>query len=480
MSPTFAALRVRNFALFSAGQVVSNTGTWMQRVAQDWLVLQLTHNSGTALGVTTAAQFAPLLALSLWGGVLADRYPKRWLLMGTQAAMGLQALALGLLVVTGHASVAAVYLLALGLGIAAAVDTPVRQSFVVEMVGPGELSNAVALNSATFNLGRVIGPALAGLLIAAVGTGAVFLINAASYLAVLAGLAAMRPADLRPTRPLARAKGQLRDTFAYLASRPDLLLALATVGLVGTIGFNTQVTTALMATGVFHLGAAAFGLLGAAFAVGGLAGALVAARRGGTGHGRPGLALVLVLAAAFGLLQAVSALAPTAVVFAALLVPTGVAALWFLTSANSSVQMGADAAVRGRVMAVYALVFLGGTPLGSVVVGHSAEVVGPRVTLAVSGVAVVAVAAALAVWAVRHDVLATSSQVPAASPRGSIDSGPARLPGSSGDHAHPHPSGLRPLPGAVGRRRRPAARRRGRVAGRPRAVLSRLAGRRRR
>lgn len=399
MSPTFLALRARNFRLFAAGQVVSNTGTWMQRVAQNWLVLGLTGGSGAALGVTTGLQFLPLLLFSLWGGVLADRLPKRRLLVVTQAAMGLQALVLGLLVLTGTVTVWQVYLLAFLLGTAAAVDTPVRQSFVVEMVGADVLPNAVALNSATFNLGRVFGPALAGLLIAGLGgTGPVFLINAVSYLAVIAGLLLMRTGELRPAPRGARGPGALRAGLRYVVRRPDLRLVMAVVLVVGTIGFNFEITMALMGTREFGVEARGFGLLGSAFAVGALGGALLAARRGGRNGRRPGLRLVLALALGFGVLEAVAALAPTYRAFVVLLVPTGLLAIWFATSANAFLQLGAEPGVRGRVMALYTLVFLGGTPFGAPVVGWLGQVLGPRWTLLGSGAAVVLlVVAAVAV-----------------------------------------------------------------------------------
>lgn len=419
MSPTFLALRVRNFRLFAAGQIVSNTGTWMQRVAQDWLVLQLTGGSGTALGITTALQFLPLLLFSLWGGVLADRFPKRRLLVLTQAAMGAQALLLGLLVVFGAVQVWQVYVLAFLLGTAAAIDTPVRQSFVVEMVGTGDLPNAVALNSATFNLGRVLGPAVAGLLIAAIGTGPVFLVNAVSYLAVIAGLLLMRPGELSPAARAPRGPGALRAGLAYVVEHRELLLVLVIVFVVGTIGFNFQITMALMGTKEFGVDARGFGLLGTAFAVGALAGALLAARRGGQSGRRPGLRLVTGLAVGFGVLEGVAGLAPSFPVFLVLLVPTGLAAIWFATSANAFLQLGAEPGVRGRVMAIYTLVFFGGTPLGAPLVGWLGETVGPRWTLVGSGAAV----AALVVLAV---VLIDQGESPSPSTR---TPGPARLAG---------------------------------------------------
>ena len=246
------------------GQVVSNTGTWMQRVAQDWLVLQLTHGSGTALGIATGLQFLPQLLFSLWGGMIADRYPKRRILFATQAAMGALALLLGVLALTGAVAVWQVYVLAFALGMVAVVDSPTRQTFVAEMVGRDGMANAIALNSAAFNLARITGPAVAGLVISTVGTPAAFLVNAASFGAVLVGLKLMRPAELYPVERAPRARGQLREALAYVRARPNLWLTLVLMFFVATFGMNFQVTTALMSRGVFHAGAAAFGLASAA------------------------------------------------------------------------------------------------------------------------------------------------------------------------------------------------------------------------
>ena len=381
MTPTFSALSNRNFRLFASGQMVSNTGTWMQRVAQDWLVLSLTGQSGTALGITTALQFLPILLFTLWGGLLADRLPKRKVLVGTQLVMGLQALVLGILTVTGTARVWHVYVLALVLGLAAALDTPVRQAFVSEMVVRRDLPNAVALGSATFNLGRVIGPAVAGVLIAAIGTGPVFLVNAASYLAVIAGLLLMRGAELMPAARVPRGPGALREAATYVRHRPELLLVIVIAGVVGTFGFNYQITTALMATHIFHSGPSAFGLLSTAFALGSLAGALLSARRAGRTGTRPSLRLVVGLALGFGVLEMISGLAPSYVAFFVILVPTGLVAIWFVTSANAFVQLGVEPSLRGRVIGIFMVAFFGGTPIGAPLLGWLAEVAGARWSL---------------------------------------------------------------------------------------------------
>jgi MFS family permease len=369
---------------------VSNTGTWMQRVAQDWLVLQLTHGSGTALGIATGLQFLPQLLFSLWGGVIADRYPKRTILLATQALMGMLALVLGVLALTGLVRVWQVYLLAFALGMVAVVDNPTRQTFAAEMVGRDGVANAIALNSATFNLARITGPAVAGLVISAVGTPIAFLVNAASYGAVLAGLKLMRPSELHQVERPPRARGQLREAFDYVRARPSLWVTMGLVFFVATFGMNFQVTTALMSRGLFHTGAGAFGLASTMFAVGALGGALVAARRA-----RPGMRLLLGTALAFGVLEVVTGLMPGFWSFLLMLVPTGLALLMFTTTANSATQLSVTASVRGRVMGLYMLVFLGGAPLGSPLVGWVAEQFGARMSLIAGGL-ISAVAAGVA------------------------------------------------------------------------------------
>jgi MFS family permease len=364
----------------------------MQRVAQDWLVLELTHGSGTALGLAIGLQFLPQLLFSLWGGVIADRYHKRNILLATQAIMGMLALVLGVLALTGVVAVWQVYVLAFALGLVAVVDNPARQTFVAEMVGREGLANAVALNGATFNLARITGPAVAGLVIGAVGVPAAFLVNAASYAAVLVGLKLMRAGELHPVTPVPRARGQLREALGYVKARPELWLMLALVFFVATFGMNFQVTTALMSRGVFHTGAAEFGLASAMFALGALGGALVSARRA-----KPNMRLLLTAAFAFGLLEIISGLMPVFWSFLVMLVPTGLAVMLFTTTANSATQLSTTAAVRGRVMGLYMLVFLGGAPLGSPMVGWVAEQFGARMSLISGGVisAVAAVGVAL-------------------------------------------------------------------------------------
>ncbi len=390
----FGSLRTRNYRLFATGQIVSNTGSWMQRVAQDWLVLSLTHNSGTALGITTGLQFAPML-LSLWGGAVADRYSKRRILMVTQALMGLLALILGVLALTGAATIWQVYVLAFALGLVTVVDNPTRQAFAVEMVGTDGMANAIALNSAVFNLARIAGPAIAGLVIAALGTPAAFLVNAVSFGAVLISLKLMRPGELHRVARAPRAPGQLREALSYVRARPRLWMTLILIFFVSTFGMNFQVTNALMSRGVFHTGAGLFGLASTVFAVGALGGALIAARRS-----RPTLTLLVATALAFSVFEMLGGLMPDFVTFTLMLIPTGLTLLTLTTAANSTMQLGTTSTMRGRVMGLYMLVFLGGTPIGAPLAGWVAEVYGPRMVLISGGLislaATVAVALALA------------------------------------------------------------------------------------
>jgi MFS family permease len=396
----FRSLRVRNYRLYAAGQLVSLTGTWMQRVAQDWLVLELT-NSGTALGIVTALQFLPSLLFGLWGGVLADRYDKRKLLLATQTGLALVALILGVLDVTGIVQYWQVLVLALLLGLVSAVDSPVRQSFVVEMVGQDDLTNAVGLNSTIFNSARILGPAVAGVMITVTGTGWAFVANAVSSIAVLTGLALMRPGELRPSPAIDRVRGQLRAGLSYVWHRQDLLLTMILVFAVGTFGLNFQITTALLAKQVFHRTATGYGLLSTALAVGACVGAVLATRR----RTRPGLLFLLLAALGFGLLEIIAGSMPGFGGTALMLVLVGFAMLTFTTAANSSVQLGVEATMRGRVMALYLMCFLGGTPLGAPIVGWIANTVGPRWGMIGGGLVCMAVAVGMALYLVRRRAL---------------------------------------------------------------------------
>lgn len=385
MSPTFRSLSNANYRLFAVGGVVSNTGTWMQRVAQDWLVLQLTGGSGTALGITTGLQFLPFLVLAPVAGLVADRMPKRRLLQLTNLAMAVPALLLGLLTVTGQVQLGHVYVLAFLLGTAAVFDAPARQSFVSEIVAPEDLGNAVGLNSASFNAARIVGPALAGVLIAAfgggaTGTGWVILVSALTYAAPIVALRGMDGRLLDSPEPRPREPGMIREGVRYVRNRPDLLLVLGIVGFTGTFGLNFQMTSALMATEVYHQGPTEYGLLGTFMAVGSLAGALLAARREVVGH-----RLIVTGALAFGAVEIAAGLMPSYLTFALLTPLLGIFALTMITSANTFVQLHTDPGMRGRVMALYMMIFMGGTPLGSPLVGWVGETLGARWTLILGG-----------------------------------------------------------------------------------------------
>ncbi|MEV4379462.1 MFS transporter [Streptosporangium sp. NPDC049644] len=378
----FRSLRVYNYRLFAAGGVVSNVGTWMQRTAQDWLVLDLTKGNAAALGLTVALQFLPLLLFGLWGGMLADRYPKRLLLIVCQSLMGLLALTMGVLTVTGSAQVWQVYVMAFTLGLIACVEVPTRQAFVVEMVGRKDLSNAIALNSSSFNLARVVGPAAAGVLIHALGgTGPIFLINFVSFAAVLSGLLLMRTSQLTTPEPVPRAKGQLREGLRYVMARPELLMPILLIAFVSMFTQSFSMSIALMARETFGAGASSFGLASSMFAIGALAGALMAARRV-----RPSRRLLVGGAVAFGLFQIASGLAPWYPLYLILLVPAGVALISINTAANAGVQLATSPEMRGRVMGIYVLVFTGGAPLGAPLLGWISELGGVRTGVVIGGV----------------------------------------------------------------------------------------------
>lgn len=373
-STMFASLAEPNFRTYVTGAFVSNIGTWVQRVAQDWLVLQLSDNSPVAVGVTTALQFLPALLLSPVGGLLADRFDKRRLLILTQSWMAVSSLILGLLAVTGSASTVHVYILAFVFGIGSALDVPARQAFVSEMVGAERLTNAIGLNSSAFNAARLIGPGVAGLIIAAFGSGWAILTNGVSYLAFLLALMLLDESRLVRSEPLPRARGQLREGFRYVARRSDLVIALGVGFAVGTWGMNFQMTNVLMARNEFGLGATAYGVLGSVMGVGSLLGALLAARRSAA----PSLRFVVVAASVFAVLLGVTGLAPAAWVYAVCLPLLGLSALITLTATNMYVQTNVDPQVRGRVMALYMTLLMGGTPIGSPLLGLLADHFGPR------------------------------------------------------------------------------------------------------
>jgi MFS family permease len=398
VSPTFASLRYVNYRLWFAGALVANIGTWMQRVAQDWLVLTvLTDDSGVAVGITTALQFAPILALSAWAGLLADRLDRRKLLIGTQVAQGVLAAGLGALVLSGAAQLWHVYVFAGLLGCVSAIDAPVRQTFVADMVPPERLSNAVGLNSASFNAARLIGPGLAGLLIAAVGTGWVFVINAATFAATILSLTFMRRGELHPAERTRRGKGQIREGIRYVRRRSDIVVVMVVVGVVSTFGLNFQLTSAVMARTEFGRGPQEYGILGSVLAIGSLTGALLAARRE-----RPRVRLVIGAAFGFGIATGVMALMPTYELYLLACIPVGFASLTMMTAANSTLQMSTDPAMRGRVMSLYMVVFLGATPVGSPIIGWIAETLGARWAIGIGSVSALVVATGAAIWAKRH------------------------------------------------------------------------------
>ncbi|MFI7297359.1 MFS transporter [Streptomyces sp. NPDC050121] len=376
----FSSLSIRNYRLFFLGQVVSNIGTWMQRIAQDWLVLSLT-GSATAVGITTALQFLPMLLFGLYGGVLVDRLPKRRALLFTQSAMALTGIALAALTLSGQVEVWHVYVVAFAVGLATVVDNPARQSFVSEMVGPDQLQNAVSLNSANFQSARLVGPAVAGLMITSVGTGWAFLANGLSFVAPIAGLLLMRARELHVVERAPRAKGQLREGLHYVAGRPDLIWTIVLVGFIGTFGFNFPVYLSAFADDVFHAGAGSYSLFNTLMAVGSLAGALLAARRG-TARMR----VMIAAAVALGTMEIVASLAPSLWLFALLMAPIGMFGMTINVTANTSIQMGTDPAMRGRVMALYMMVFLGGSPVGAPIAGWVTDAYGVRAGLAAGGV----------------------------------------------------------------------------------------------
>jgi MFS family permease len=392
-------LKVRNYRLFASGQLIKLIGTWMLFVAQDWLVLELSHDSPTALGVVTALQFAPVLLLSLHGGQLADRYDKRKLLFISNIGSAVVAAVLGVLVVTGVVTLWHLFVTAGLFGIIQALETPARQSFFSELVTRELLPNALSLSSAAFNGARMVGPAVAGLLIAAIDTGPVFLITAAMCVAPLIGLARMDPAQLHrgelgkvPAR-----EARIIDGLRYVWRRADLAQAITLVLVIGLFGFNFQLTLAVLAKTTFHTDASYFGLLSTALAVGALGGALASSRR----RSRPSVYRVLAAAALFGAFEMIVGFAPTFVVAMVLLVPTGFFMIFFAQAANQRVQLGTDAEYRGRVMALYVLVFLGTTPIGSLIMGWLSERYGPRSGILIGGLVSLLCALAVSITQLR-------------------------------------------------------------------------------
>ena len=379
MNGTFRSLNGFNYRVWACGAIVSNVGTWMQRTAQDWIVLtQLTHNNATAVGVVIALQFGPQVLFLPVTGFAADHLDRRKLLIATQAAMGVLALGLGILTVAGSLQLWHVYVFAFLLGCVTAFDSPARQTFVSDLVTEADLSNAVALNSTSFNAARMIGPAIAGVLIAAVGSGWVFLINAASFAAVIGSLTLLRVGELHLKRGLSRSRGSLADGFRYVWTRPDLKAVLLMLFLICAIGLNFPIFISTMAVTVFHAGAGQYGLLTSIMAIGSVAGALLAARRA-----NPHIALLSAGAGIFAFGFALAAIMPNYWLFGLALIIIGVSAQTFTTTANSTVQLSTDPVMRGRVMAILLAVALGGAPIGAPIVGWVADTFGPRWALVV-------------------------------------------------------------------------------------------------
>ena len=373
------SFRHRNYQILFPANAVSNIGSWAQRIAQDWLVLELTH-SGTYLGLVTALQFAPVLLFSLHGGALADRFNKRRVLIATNIAGGLSSAVLGILVMAGVVALWHVFLLAFALGVSTAIDGPVRQSFTNEVVGPDDLPNAVSLNSANFNAGRLIGPAVSGFLIAAFGTGPSFLFNAFSYLFVILALTQLNEKAFFTTEK-STSMTNVREGIAYVRARPDLYVVMAMVFFIATFGLNFQIFNALMATKIFGKGPASYGLLGTFIAIGSLSGALISARL----EGFRKTLFVVRAGIVFSIVVIILSLMPTYLAYAFWLPICGLAALTTLITANSIVQVNTDPAIRGRVMGLYLLIFMGGTPFGSPLIGVMAEIIGTRETIAACG-----------------------------------------------------------------------------------------------
>jgi MFS family permease len=383
---TFAALSVPNYRRYYGGQAISLIGTWMQMTAQSWLVLTLTHSS-TALGGIVALQTLPVLVLAPYGGVIADRVDKRKVMVVLQSAMGIQALILGLLTVTGEVRVWQIGVLAALLGFNNAFENPARQSFMLEMVGPDHLRNAVTLNSVLVNVARTIGPAIAGILIATVGTGVCFLANAASFVAVVSSLLTLDPVALNPTPPLVRAKGQLREGFGYVRGKRELAIPLAMMGAVGCLTYEFQVSLPVMASRGLHAGSTGYGFMTAAMGVGAVAGGLLVAARGRTGL-RPLVAAAIV----FGVAMSIATFAPTLGVALVTLTLVGACSIAFMSTGNSTLQLNAAPGMRGRVMSLWFVAFQGSTPIGGPLVGATMALAGPRAGLGLGAITCLVVA----------------------------------------------------------------------------------------
>ena len=397
----FRSLGLFNYRVWFAGALLSNIGTWMQRTAQDWIVLtELTDHDAAAVGITMALQMGPQLFLMPVAGLIADRFNARRMLMVTQGVMGALAVGLGLIVVLGTAELWHVYAFALGLGITSAIDAPIRQTFVAELVSKPYLTNAVSLNSVSFHVARMIGPAIAGGLTVLVGAGWVFLINAVTFAGTLVALLMIRVAELGLQPRASRAKGQILAGFRYVRSRPSIVVIMIMVSLIGTFGLNFSIFISTMATVEFHKGAGEFGILTSVMAIGSVTGALLSARRE-----RPRMRIIFGSAALFGVACLIAALMPTFELFAASLILVGVTSLSFMTTANAAVQTTVKPSMRGRVMALYLAIFVGGTPIGAPLAGWVVNQFGPRWGLGLAVASGLLAAAVCLYWMVRYQNL---------------------------------------------------------------------------
>ncbi len=391
---TFAALVVRNFRLYFIGQIISVSGTWMQSVAQGWLILQITHHNAFLLGVSIALQYLPMLLFGSYGGVLADRYNKRIILYFTQGSSGILALLLGICVLLHAVSLPLVFVIAVLNGISNLFDVPARQAFVQEMVGRNLIANAVSLNSVIMNAGRLIGPAIATLFIALTGTAGCFIANSVSYLAVITALVAMRDSELTPIRRERPGKGQLRSGLRYAWGTPLIRTVLLSVVMVGTFAFNFTTTLPLLVQVTFHdEHASAYGYLLGAMGLGAVIGGLYVARRS-----RPTVKLLAGLGLTFGISMTVVALAPNMTVAALALVVTGGSSIAFVSTCNATLQLNSREEYRGRVMSLHGIAFLGTTPIGAPIVGAIVAATNPRVGLLVGSISSLVVGAFLVVW----------------------------------------------------------------------------------
>ncbi len=398
------SFRHRNFRILFPANTISNIGSWAQRIAQDWLVLELTNNNGTYLGLVTAVQFAPVLLFSLHGGALADRLDKRKVLIATNFVGGATSIGLGFLVIADVVQLWHVFLLAGVLGISTAIDAPVRQAFTSEIVGVDDLPNAVSLNSANFNGGRLVGPAISGLLIAAFGTGPSFLINGVSYFFVIFALTKLNPIEFFHQEQ-AKSLGNIREGIAYAKARPDIYVVMIMVFALATFGLNFQIFNALMATQEFGLGPASFGLMGTFIAIGSLSGAIASTRLERFRTTR----FVIIGGMLFSISIMVLSILPTYATYIAWLPICGLTALTTLISANSIVQTSTDQVIRGRVMGLYLLIFMGGTPFGSPLIGLATDHIGIRATMALCGA--ISLCASLFVWIKFHNKVGTPQDI---------------------------------------------------------------------